>query len=47
LVNGLSLGAAAALALAANEDFDLTAHLTLLLRCGALFSLSRLTETQP
>ena len=47
LVNGLSLGAAAALALAANEDFDLTVHLALLLRVGALASLSLPTETLP
>lgn len=43
-VAGLSLGEAAGLAIAAHPDFDLTAHLALLLRCGALSSLSLPTE---
>ena len=37
---GLPLGEAAGLAIAAHPDFDLTAHLALLLRCGALSSFS-------
>lgn len=44
LADGLPLGQAAALALAAREDFDLTAHLTLLLRVGALTDLVQPTE---
>ncbi len=38
--NGLMLGDAAALAASAHADFDLTTHLALLLRCGALCSLN-------
>ncbi len=44
LADGLPLGQAAALALAAREDFDLTAHLALLLRVGALTALVQPTE---
>ena len=41
---GLPLGEAAGLAIAAHPDFDLTVHLALLLRCGALSSFSLPTE---
>ena len=41
---GLPLGEAAGLAIATHPDFDLTAHLALLLRCGALSSFSLPTE---
>ncbi|MCC9004623.1 MAG: DUF2063 domain-containing protein, partial [Candidatus Competibacter sp.] len=47
LVDGLPLGQAAALALVAREDFDLTAHLALLLRAGALTALTLPVETSP
>lgn len=43
-IAGLPLGEAAGLAIAAHPDFDLTAHLALLLRCGALSSFSLPTE---
>jgi hypothetical protein len=42
--DGLTLGEAAGLAIATHPDFDLTAHLALLLRCGALSSFSLPTE---
>ncbi len=45
--HGLPLGAAAALALAAHPEFDLTAHLALLLRYGALASLHLPAEISP
>jgi hypothetical protein len=45
--NGLTLGEAAALAGSAHQDFDLTTHLALLLRYGALTSLHLPTETLP
>lgn len=43
-IAGLPLGEAAGLAIAAHPDFDLAAHLALLLRCGALSSFSLPTE---
>jgi hypothetical protein len=46
-VNGLPLGEAVALALAAHPEFDLTAHLALLLRYGALSSLHLPAEISP
>lgn len=46
LADGLPLGQAAALALAASEDFDLTAQLAMLLRVGALTALTP-KETSP
>ena len=46
-VNRLTLSEAAARAVSAHQDFDLTAHLALLLRVGALASLSLPTETLP
>lgn len=45
--HGLPLGEAAALALAAHPEFDLTAHLALLLRYGALSSLHLPAEMSP
>ena len=47
LADGLPLGQAAALALVAREDFDLTAPLALLLRVGALTALVLPEETLP
>lgn len=47
LADGLPLGQAAALALSAREDFDLTASLALLLRVGALTALTLPEETSP
>lgn len=44
LAQGLTLGEAAALAMAAHAEFDLTANLALLLRYDALSSLNLLTE---
>lgn len=46
-VDGLPLGEAAALALAAHPEFDLTIHLALLLRYGALSSFHLPTELSP
>ena len=46
-VAGLPLGEAAGLAIAAHPDFDLTAHLALLLQVNALSSLSLPTEISP
>jgi hypothetical protein len=45
--NGLTLGEAATLAVSASSNFDLATHLALLLRVGALTSLSLPTDALP